>query len=73
MEHNVGKIDSRIRWILAAVFFAISLGFNGNPAIGLLAAVVALVLVATALTRACPLYHLFGLKTCPRNPAARPG
>lgn len=70
MKHNVGRIDAVIRWFLAAIFFGISLAYNQSPAIALLAAAAAVVMVATALTRTCPIYWVLGIDTCPRNPAA---
>ena len=73
MEHNVGRTDAGIRWLFAAAFFALSLGFTGSPILGFLAAVMALVMVATALMHTCPLYRLVGLSTCPRDPIGRPG
>jgi hypothetical protein len=69
VERNVGRIDAAIRWSLAVVFFGASLVLNGIPVVALAAAVLALVMVATALTGSCPLYRLLGISTCPRNPA----
>jgi len=73
VEHNVGRIDAVVRGVLAAVFFGISLFFNQNWALALVTAVAAVVLVATALTRSCPIYWVFGFTTCPRSPTALKG
>ena len=73
MERNVGKLDAGLRWLLAAFFFTLSLVANHNQAVALLAAVAAVVMVATTLTRMCPLYWLFGFNTCPRNLVAPRG
>jgi hypothetical protein len=72
VEHNVGRIDAGIRWFLAAALFGFSLVLNESPAFALLAAVAAVVMVGTAVTRSCPLYQLLGIRTCPRSPTATP-
>lgn len=48
---NVGPVDAAIRWVLAAVFFAAALIWNDIPLVALLAALVALAMAGTALTR----------------------
>lgn len=63
MKQNVGIIDARIRLVLAALLFGAALAFNSLPLIALAAALVALVLAGTALTRACPMYAILGLDT----------
>jgi hypothetical protein len=68
VETNMGRIDAGLRWTLAAVLFGVSLILSDRPAIGLLAAVAAVVMVGTAVTRSCPLYHLLGIRTCPKSP-----
>ena len=72
MNANVGATDSRIRWALALVCFAVAIVFNASPVIALLAALVALVLAGTALTHVCPIWRIFHIDTSRRNiPAAR--
>jgi hypothetical protein len=73
VEHNVGSIDAVVRWVLAAVFFGVSLLFNQNWVVALVTAVATVVMVATALTRSCPIYWVFGFTTCPRSTAALKG
>ena len=72
MEQNVGRADAWVRWMLAAVLFVASVVFNADAWLSLGSATATLVMVATALTRRCPLYTLLGLTTCPRQPASRP-
>ncbi|SFR32315.1 YgaP family membrane protein [Litoreibacter janthinus] len=68
MATNVGKIDRVFRLILgivlvAAPFVSGMALFNSTivTAISLIAGVVMLV---TAAARTCPLYSIFGIKTC---------
>jgi Inner membrane protein YgaP-like, transmembrane domain len=72
MHANVGARDARVRWALAAVFFAVAIAFNASPAITLMAALAALLMAGTALTRSCPLYRLLGIHAHrPKVPAPR--
>jgi hypothetical protein len=72
MYTNVGARDARVRWALAAVFFAVAIAFNASPAITLVAALAALLMAGTALTRSCPLYRLLGIHAQPpKVPAPR--
>lgn len=68
---NVGPVDAAIRWVLAAVFFAAALIWNDIPLVALLAALVALAMAGTALTRICPLYRVLGVSTCKRDEGSR--
>jgi hypothetical protein len=72
MHTNVGATDAKVRWALAAVFFAVAIAFNASPAITLIAALAALLMAGTALTRSCPLYRLLGIHAAtPKIPAPR--
>lgn len=68
---NVGSLDRLLRTIPAiAVGIALYTGvISGWLAIVL--AVVAAVLLVTALTGACSLYYLLGLSTCPISGAPK--
>jgi len=61
---NVGGIDRIIRII--AGLFLISLVFVGEQIIGqnVVWGWVGLVLLATGIFKFCPVYKLFGIKTC---------
>jgi hypothetical protein len=65
MYANVGATDARVRWALAAVLFAVAIAFNASPVITLVAALAALVMAGTALTRSCPLYRLLRIHAEP--------
>lgn len=67
MKANVGSSDARIRLGLAVVFFALAVVFNPLPFVALGAALVALVMAGTALTRSCPLYSVLGIDTTLRR------
>lgn len=61
MRKNVGRMDAWIRGALALLLFSVAAVFNRFLGVSLLAALAALVLVATALTRSCPLYRALGI------------
>lgn len=63
MQQNVGRVDAWIRGVLAVGFLLIAVIFNEMPLLSLGAAVVALVLIGTALTRSCPLYRALDIVT----------
>ena len=71
MHTNVGATDAKVRWALAVVFFAAAIAFNGSPVITLVAALAALEMAGTALTRSCPLYRLLGIHPEPPKVTAR--
>jgi len=64
MTENVGKGDAAIRFILGIALFVVAAFVSALPALSLVAALGGIVMAATALTRKCPLYTLFGLDTC---------
>ncbi len=72
MDQNVGRADAGIRWALAAILFTVSVIFSAKLWLSLAAAIAALVLVATALTRKCPLFTFLGVSSCPHRPVTRP-
>ncbi len=62
MPINLGNLDRLIRLIIGAVLIIAGLTvFQSGAAI---AVVVGIVLVVTAAIKFCPLYRLFGLRTC---------
>lgn len=63
MQHNVSTVDARIRFLLAAGLFILSVAFNDHPIPALGAALVALILAGTGLTRTCPIYRALGIST----------
>jgi len=65
MKKNMGNVDKIIR-ILAAIIIA-TLYFTNilTGTLGIVLLVVSGVFVLTSLVSFCPLYAVFGLKTCP--------
>ena len=63
MQANVGKVDAVIRGSLAVVCLLVAVMVSQQPLASLGAALCAIVLAATALTRHCPLYELLGRST----------
>ncbi|MCH6199875.1 DUF2892 domain-containing protein [Aquiflexum sp. LQ15W] len=65
MKKNMGTTDRIIRTIIALI--AVYLYFGGivTGTLGIVLVVVAAVFLLTSLVSFCPLYTLFGLRTCP--------
>ena len=65
MKKNMGTADRIIRVIVAAVLAL--LYFNGtiSGTLGLVLVAVAGIFVLTSLISFCPLYAIFGIRTCP--------
>jgi hypothetical protein len=70
VQRNENNIDRVVRLVVAAaaVGGAAALGFGTVG--GIVALVVAVVMVVTAASGFCPLYSLLGVSTCP-NPSGR--
>jgi membrane protein YdbS with pleckstrin-like domain len=68
MNTNVGSADRVIRIVLglalAIAAFVPGLGLAGTPLLQWGAALIGLVLIATAVVRFCPLYRILGFSTC---------
>ena len=65
MKKNVGRADSIIRLILAAVFAVLYFTGTVTGTWGVVLLVLAVIMVFTAFTGFCLLYVPFGIKTCP--------
>lgn len=67
MTPNVGTIDRAVRALLGVALLYLAF-FSGLPAfVGTLkyvAAVAGVVMLVTAVVRVCPIYSIFGLRTC---------
>ena len=63
MHANVGRVDGCIRGCLAVALLVFAVLFNEELLISLGAALAALLLAATVLTRHCPIYDLLKLST----------
>lgn len=67
MTANVGTVDRLIRAIIGVALIALPFATTltvGSPALMWGAILVGVVMLAVAITRVCPLYSIFGLKTC---------
>lgn len=63
MKPNVGSLDRAIRLILAAGFFSLFFLLPGDQRwLGL----IGIVPLVTASIKWCPLYSLFGIRSCAR-------
>jgi hypothetical protein len=63
MKPNVGSLDRAIRLILAAGFFSLFFFLPGGQRwLGL----IGIVPLVTASIKWCPLYSLFGIRSCAR-------
>ena len=68
MTHNVGTTDRALRLIVGVVLLALTwiapIAIFHSTAAVVIATVVGLVMVGTALFRFCPMYSLLGKNTC---------
>lgn len=65
MKKNMGNADKIIRFVLAAIIAVLYFTGTVTGTLGIVLLIVAGVFVVTSLVNFCPLYTLFGLKTCP--------
>lgn len=68
MTTNVGKIDRALRLLLGLILIGLPLVsglaiFESN-AVTILSVVAGAVMLATSTLRFCPLYRIFGIRTC---------
>ncbi len=68
MIANVGKLDRMVRALAGAVLLALAFGHLGGLAApwDWVLGVAGFVLLATAILSVCPVYALFGVRTCER-------
>lgn len=68
MTTNVGTFDRAFRLIVGVALFAAALSgaiaLFDNTVVKYIAMIVGLVLAATSVFRFCPIYVLFGIRTC---------
>ena len=68
MTANVGSIDRVLRIVLGLVLIALPFVTNmamfASGTATVIAVVVGVVLIATSAMRFCPLYRIFGIRTC---------
>jgi len=73
MKINMGSADRRLRALVAAPVLIVA-GVLAGPAgwLSIVLYAMAGVMLATAAAGSCPVYSLFGLRTCPVQDAATP-
>ena len=68
MTPNLGTLDRSFRLVLGVVLlaapFVSGLALLENTAASVVSVVAGLVMVATSTMKFCPLYRLFGIRTC---------
>ncbi|SOE20647.1 Protein of unknown function [Spirosomataceae bacterium TFI 002] len=65
MKNNVGSKDKVIRLAIATFIGFLLYSDTISGTLGIIAFVVAVILVATSIFSFCPLYRVFGLSSCP--------
>lgn len=64
MKKNMGGADRIVRILVAALFAALYFGGYVTGTLGIVLLALGAVFVLTSLVGFCPLYTLFGIKTC---------
>ncbi|MEI2819721.1 MAG: DUF2892 domain-containing protein [Marmoricola sp.] len=67
MNTNMGGNDRKIRIGVAVVLAVIAYFVGFGSTLGIIALVLAAVMLVTSAVGFCPLYTLFGINTCKRN------
>lgn len=67
MKKNVGLIDKIIRIIIAVVIAYLLYAKMITGVWAIVLAVVGVIMILTTVIGFCPLYVLFGIKTCPKK------
>jgi hypothetical protein len=69
MKKNMGGTDKVFRLLIAVVLVALYFTGTVTGTLGIIGLVVAAVFTLTSVVSFCPLYSLFGFKTCKLNPS----
>lgn len=64
MKKNMGKADVIIRLIIAAIIGYLFYSGTISGTLGVVLVILACIFVLTSLLNFCPLYTIFGIKTC---------
>ena len=64
MKKNMGTTDKTVRLIAALIAVALAATGTITGTLAIIAYVVAAVFVLTSFVSFCPLYRVFGLRTC---------
>lgn len=71
MRKNVSNVDALVRGLLAALLAVVGVSGQAGGVLSFVAILAALWLMATALTRECPIYRAFHIGTA-RTPNPTP-
>ncbi len=64
MKKNMGSIDKTVRIVVAVVIAFLFYNGTITGTLGIVLIVLAAVFVLTSFVSFCPLYTIFGIKTC---------
>lgn len=67
MKKNMGAADRIIRTLLAAVFAYLYFSGTVTGISGIVLVALGAIFLLTSIVGSCPLYSLFGIKTCSRK------
>ncbi len=67
MKKNMGNVDKAIRIIIALTIGLLYFTNIIQETIGIILLALSAVFILTSLISFCPLYTIFGLKTCPNK------
>lgn len=65
MKKNMGTVDRSIRILIAAIIGTLYFTNILTGTLGIVLLVVSAIFVLTSLISFCPIYSIFGLRTCP--------
>ncbi len=65
MTRNVGSVDRIVRALVGIVLVALWVFGITQGTLAVILGIVGIVLVATSAISFCPLYGIFGIRTCP--------
>jgi hypothetical protein len=65
MTRNMGTADKIIRIVLGALFLVLWMMGMTKGALAIILGIVGIVFILTSVVSFCPLYALFGFRTCP--------
>ena len=65
MTRNMGNTDRVIRTVLGVLLLALWVLGSIKGVLGIVLGVVGLIFILTSTVSFCPIYSLFGMRTCP--------
>ena len=71
MMRNLGNTERAIRLVLGIALLAVGYAADLSQVVSIVAYAVGAILLVTGLAGFCPAWKLFGINTCPVNPAGK--